>query len=200
MKFIKTGKRKIRIMRAGGLFLVLLALFSLATVAWAHQNVTIGDYTVEYGWANEPAVAGQPNAVVINIAPVKASTGSPSEANIDVSGLKIEAVYGGQTKALELQPLGENTSGQFVAPITPTRPGKYTIHLSGTLGATSFNNDVVPEEVQPPDVVQFPVLAAAGSDPSSASTGIWLGIAGVVLGAAGTILGLVALLRKPARN
>jgi len=197
-----------------GLTLVILLTLSLVTVAWAHQNVTIGDYVVEYGWVNEPAVAGQPNAVVINISPINpaptptpdanaATAAQPADANIDISGLKIQAAFGGQTKPLTLQPLGENTPGQFIAPMTPMRPGKYTFLLSGTIGKTPFNNDVTPEEVNTSDLVQFPVVdPPSGTSAGSPSLGLagWLGIAGIVLGAVGTLLGIMALTRKSAKE
>jgi len=152
---------------------------------------------VEYGWVSEPAVSGQPNAVVINI-----SSSASQDKNVDVSGLKIQAVYGGQSKVLTLQPLGENTPGQFIAPITPTRPGKYTVHLEGSIGSTQFNTDVQPEEVQTADVVQFPPLEAgqlANANPALGLPG-WLGIAGIVLGLIAIAIGAVALARKPGRS
>jgi hypothetical protein len=176
---------------------LVVGIFALPRTVLAHQTVTVGDYAVEYGWVNEPAVAGQPNAVVINVTAPK----SP-DAAVDVSGLTVQAVYGGQNKLLALQPLGENTPGQYIAPMTPTRPGKYTIHLGGTIGATTFNTDVQPEEVQTADVVQFPVAAAGelANANSSAPLPDWLPIAGIVLGVVGTALGILALTRKPARS
>jgi hypothetical protein len=182
-----------------GTFVVALAcalilLLGVSQVALAHETVKVGDYDVEYGWVNEPAIVGQPNAVVINIAAEGAS-----DAEIDVSGLTIQAAYGGQTRALTLQPLGEDTPGQFIAPMTPMKAGQYTIHLGGSIGTTSFNNDVVPEEVMTADVVQFPADTgpAATAGAPFGLTG-WLAVAGLVLGALGTVLGLVALSRRPA--
>ena len=194
---------------------VLIGLLVITQTASAHETITVGDYDVEYGWVNEPAIVGQPNAVVINItAHAASSSASPTTmatdtgvssaqvANIDISAMRIQAVYGGQTKALALQPLGENTPGQFIAPMTPMRPGKYTIHLGGSIGSTAFNTDVVPEEVMTADVVQFPsdTSQAAGAAGSSGNTSGWLAIAGLVLGALGTILGVIALIRKPAKG
>jgi hypothetical protein len=194
---------------------VLVGLLVITRPALAHETITVGDYDVEYGWVNEPAIVGQPNDVVINISvhaatgsdsatPVATGTGASSAqpANIDTSALTIQAMYGGQTKALALQPLGENTPGQFVAPMTPMRAGKYTVHLGGNIGSTTFNTDVVPEEVMTADVVQFPAItsSAAGAASSSGGSADWLGIAGLVLGALGTILGVIALTRKPAKG
>jgi len=184
---------------AFALVILLIALLAITRPASAHETITVGDYDVEYGWVNEPAIVGQPNAVVINISTHAAS----SEASpIDTSALTIQAMYGGQTKVLALQPLGEDTPGQFIAPMTPMRAGKYTIHLGGNIGSTAFNTDVVPEEIMTADVVQFPADAspAAGASSPSGGSASWPGIAGLVLGALGTILGVIALTRKPAKG
>ena len=143
--------------------------------------------TVEYGWLSEPAVVGQPNAVVINI-----TSNISSTAEIDTSALVIQVVFGPQNKQLTLQPLGEDTPGQFIAPITPMLPGVYTVHLGGNIGTTAFNTDVQPEEVKTADVVQFPAADPPSASSTTGSLGLagWLGIAGIVLGGFGTVLGL----------
>jgi len=191
-------KKQIRILMV---LMLLAALLAFPTIAFAHQTVTIGDYNVEYGWVNEPAVVGQPNAVVINITPKSFdASGGAQPPDQDVSAMTIMATYGGQTKMLTLQPLAENTPGQFIAPMTPMRAGAYTFHLGGKLGTTSFNNDVTPEEVKTADIVQFPVLdPSASAAPSITIWGI-LSIAGVILGAVGTVLGLMLMTRKPAKG
>ncbi len=69
-------KKQVRVLMV---LMLLVALLAFPTIAFAHQTVTVGDYNVEYGWVNEPAVVGQPNAVVINITPkdFAASGGAP---------------------------------------------------------------------------------------------------------------------------
>lgn len=194
-------KSKIRILIV---IMLLAALLAFPQIAWAHQTATVGDYNVEYGWVNEPAVVGQPNAVVINVTPKGFSSGSNTQPpDQDVSAFTTTAVFGGQSKVLALQPLGESTPGQFIAPITPMRPGVYTIHLGGKIGTTDFNNDVTPEEVKTADVVQFPVLdTSMAPTPATSAINVWglLAVAGVVLGAIGTVLGLMLLTRKPSKE
>jgi hypothetical protein len=194
----KIMKSQIRILIV---IMLLAALLVFPQIVFAHQTVTVGDYNVEYGWVNEPAVVGQPNAVVINITPKDfAASGGAQPPDQDVSAMTIMAMYGGQTKMLTLQPLAENTPGQFIAPITPMRAGAYTMHLGGKIGTTSFNNDVTPEEVKTSDVVQFPVLdTTASAAPAITIWGI-LSIAGVLLGAVGTVLGLMLMMRKPSKG
>jgi hypothetical protein len=185
---------------------LLGGFFMLPGTASAHTTIIVGKYAVEIGWVNEPPIAGQPNDVVVNVAgaPIEgstpvagAATAQISPDSIDVSKLVVTVEYGGQSKQLTIQPLGEDTPGHYVAPMTPTRAGIYNIHLSGMVGDAVIDKDVQPEEVQLPDIVTFPRLPA---DQSSSSSGLglagWLGIAGVVLGAIGAISGLVALTRK----
>ncbi len=113
----------------GGL-LAIIALVLNFQLAFAHESITVGDYTIEVGWLSEPPIVGQQNAIVVN---VSTSDGQPVE---DVSGLTVAVSYGGQNKTLTLQPLGEDTPGQFIAPILPTIPGQYTLNLGGKLGDT----------------------------------------------------------------
>jgi hypothetical protein len=118
--------------------------------------------------------------------------------DVDVSNLKVEVTYGGETKTLALQPLGENTPGQFIAPLTPTRAGQFTVRLSGKLDQTDITAvEVQPEEVQPVDIVAFPKTAESESeDAGGLGLAGWLGIGGIVLGLAGVVLGGLALARR----
>jgi hypothetical protein len=185
---------------------LLGSFFMLPGTASAHTTIIVGKYAVEIGWVNEPPVAGQPNDVVVNVAGAPGEGATPaagpaptqiSPASIDVSGLVVTVEYGGQSKQLTLQPLGEDTPGQYIASMTPTRAGIYTIHLSGKVGDTAIDNDVQPEEVQTPDIVQFPRLNSGQSNSSGGlSLAGWLGLGGLVLGAIGAVSGLVALTRK----
>lgn len=191
--------------------LALLAMLLVPLVASAHQTTTDAGFAIEYGWVNEPVIINQPNAVVINITPVVTGTTTTTDTtatppDVDVSGLVIEASYGGQTKKLALQPLAENTPGQFVAPMMPTVAGAYTIQLSGKIDGKDIQTiQVQPEEAQTPDVVQFPKAADAtgaltaqlAAVQAQAGTNQLIAIAGVVLGIVGIAVGVFALMRKP---
>src|SRR6266540_1919030 len=135
----------------------LIALVLNFQLVLAHESVTVGDYTLAIGWMNEPPIVGQQNAIVVNVFNTSSGNEVPVE---DVSGLTVNISYGGQSKTLTLQPLGEDTPGQFIAPILPTVPGQYTITLGGKLGDTDVNNvEVEPEKVRPSDSLQFPSVA-----------------------------------------
>ncbi len=173
---------------------LLLTMLLAPAIVSAHETIQVNGYDVDYGWLNEPVIAGQANAIVLNISkPAAAAT-----ADVDVSNLKVEVIYGGETKALTLQPLGEATKGQYMAPLTPTRAGQFTVRLSGKIDQTDITPvEVQPEEVQPVDVVAFP-KAEDDEDSDSDALGLagWLGIGGIVLGLAGVAMGGLALARR----
>jgi hypothetical protein len=171
----------------GAGLLAIVALVLNFQLAFAHESITIGDYTVEVGWLSEPPIVGQQNGIVVNVS--KTSDAQPVE---DVSSLTVTVSYGGQEKALTLQPLGEDTPGQFVAPVLPTVPGKYTVKLGGTLGDTAVNTEVEPEEVEPADTLQFPSAASAQQ---STDLGVlnWLIYISLLIGLIALILGVMAL-------
>lgn len=167
--------------------LAVLALVLNFQPVLAHESITVGDYTVEIGWMNEPPIVGQQNAIVVNVSTT--SDGKPVE---DVSALTVAVSYGGQDKTLTLQPLGEDTPGQFVAPILPTIPGQYTIRLGGMLGATAVNTEVEPEEVQPADTLQFPSVQAPQEDTELGVLN-WLIYLSLLIGMIALILSVMAL-------
>ena len=87
----------------------------------------------------------------------------------------------------------------------PTVAGTYTIQLSGKIDSNAIDTiQVMPEEAQTPDVVQFPQAADANAAVASqlaaaqsrANTAQTIAIVGVLLGLVGTAVGVYALMRK----
>ncbi len=185
----------------------LLALFALILtfgIALAHTTVHVGNYDIEVGWVNEPPVIGQRNAVVVNVSDTTAT-----DKAVDVSKLTVNVNYGGQTKTLELQPLSEDTSNQYIAPILPTIAGQYSIHLGGKLDDTDVNVDVQPEEVVSSDTLAFPSAAAGSQGQGQRGGGFggggfnggfglttWLSGGALLVAVVALVLGIVAM-RKP---
>jgi hypothetical protein len=173
--------------------LAMIAFLTSYQTVLAHEHITVGDYEIEIGWANEPPVAGQANGIAISVSDTSSAEAQPVE---DVSSLTVGVSYGGQSKTLTLEPLGEDTPGQFVAPILPTVPGQYTVILGGKLGETTFvDAQVEPEEVATADTIQFPALADSGQ---SAELGMmnWLIYVSLLVGLIALVLGVMGL-RKP---
>jgi hypothetical protein len=167
--------------------LAIVALVLNFQLAFAHESITVGDYTLEIGWLSEPPIVGQQNAIIVNV-----STTSDEQPVEDVSALTVTISYGGLDKTLTLQPLGEDTPGQFVAPLFPTVAGQYTVKLGGTLGDTAVDAEVEPEEVEPADTLQFP---SAASTQQNTDLGMmnWLIYLSLLIGLIALILGVMAL-------
>ena len=172
--------------------LAMIALLTSYQAVLAHETITVGDYELEIGWVEEPPIVGQQNAILVIVSDISAGEAQPVE---DVSSLTVTVSYGGQSKELTLQPLGEDTPGQFMAPILPTVPGEYTITLGGQLGDTAVDAEVIPEEVESADTLQFPGVE---SSEQSADLGMmnWLIYLSLLVGLIALVLGVMAL-RKP---
>ena len=170
---------------------LILLVFNFQ-LAFAHEPVTVGNYELEVGWLTEPPIVGQQNAIVVIVSDTSSGEAQPVE---DVSSLTVTVSYGGQSKLLTLQPLGEDTPGQFIAPILPTIPGKYTISLGGKLGDTDVKADVEPEEIQPADTLQFPVV----DTPQKGASADWLVWLSMLIGLIGVGVGVTALRKASMR-
>ncbi len=160
-------------------------VFSVRTAS-AHTTIHVGNYDVEIGWVDEPPIVGQRNAIVVNV-----SNTTNTSAQIDISKLTVDVTYGGQTKTLILQPLSEDTTNQYIAPILPTIPGQYTVQLRGQLDTTNISRDVTPEEVVTDDALAFPNVNTTQQN-SSMNWSEWLSIIGLIAGLAGLILAVLA--------
>ena len=171
-------------------FLALIVLAANFQSVLAHEEITIGEYTLEIGWLSEPPVVGQQNAIVVNV-----MTSADQQPVENVSGLTVAVSYGGQEKQLTLQPLGEDTPGQFSAPLIPTVPGEYTIELGGTLGDTAVDANVQPEEVGAADTLQFPNPAAPEESAAPGMSG-WLVYLSLLIGVIALVVGILALRRQ----
>lgn len=169
--------------------LALIALLTSYQTVLAHEHITVGDYELEIGWVEEPPIVGQQNAILLIVSDTSGGEAQPVE---DVSSLTVTISYGGQSKELTLQPAGEDTPGQFMAPILPTVQGEYTIILSGQLGDTAVDAEVQPEEVLSADTLQFPSVESSAQ---SADLGMmnWLIYLSLLVGLIALVLAVMAL-------
>ena len=142
------------------IFIAFLAAWCLGRpeTALAHKIITVGDYdyTIRISWLNEPALAGEKNAVLLEI--VDGNTGKMVTA---IPALYAAITVGGRKRDLQLNPLGENSPGQFAADVIPTVRGVYTLQLRGLLGTDRVDADVDMDEVEDPGPLQFPEPSAS---------------------------------------
>ena len=163
-----------------GLF-AFLAILLNSQPALAHEGITVGDYEIVVGWVSEPPIAGQMNAIEIHVSDTSSGTEEPVE---DVSSLTLTISYGGQEKTLVLESVGEDSPGQFIAPILPTTAGEYEVIFGGTLGDTEVEAETHVQEVQPADTLSFPIVDSAQPERTSFALTDWLAVAGLLTGLA----------------
>lgn len=103
--------------------------------AQAHVLKDFGQYSVALGWSVEPTYFGQVNAVQV-VVKDKAGKAVTDLADGD---LKVVVSIGGQDSSpLSLdnkfdEDTGLGITGDYEAPLTPTTPGDYTFHLTGSI-------------------------------------------------------------------
>ncbi|HEX5500416.1 MAG TPA: hypothetical protein VFX03_14355 [Thermomicrobiales bacterium] len=199
-----------RARRATGLtlvLLVLLALLALPMAASAHASVDVGggEYTMEFGFLNEPAYLGQPNGLFLEVRKYASGGAQPVE---NLAGtLKAEVGKDGKTMPLTLVPQ-EDQPGVYTASFFPTATGDYTFHVFGTIEGEKVDESMTSspttfDPVQPIATAEFPVQTpdvaslqqTAASAEAAASTARTFGIAGIVLGAIGIVVGAFGLAR-----
>jgi hypothetical protein len=101
----------------------------------AHVLKDFGPYSVALGWSVEPTYVGQVNAVQVV---VKDKQGK-AVTDLADGDLKVVVSNGGQdSAALSLnnkfdEDTGLGIAGDYEAPLTPTAPGDYTFHLTGSI-------------------------------------------------------------------
>ena len=156
-------------------------------LALAHESVTAGDYEIEVGWLNEPPIVGEKNAITLHVSDTSGGGETPVE---DITSLTVSISYGGQRKILTFQPLGEDTPGEFMAPILPTVPGEYEVIFEGILGDTAVEAKTHVEEVQPIDTLAFPAGDSSGLSRGAPDWLVWLSL---LIGLIGVGLGVTAL-------
>lgn len=190
----------------------VLAL-ATATPALAHERRTVGGYQLVVGWGDEPVYSGAENSVQVS---VSEAGGGPPVTDLGDT-LKIELIKGADRTTL---PLVANfrvgafgTPGDYRAWVTPTRPGTYTVHLSGTIRGQvvdeSFTSSPTTfDDVEDATASEFPVkdpstgqlaarldreIARLERRAATAGDARTLAVVGVLAGGLGIAVGAAAL-------
>jgi hypothetical protein len=143
---------------------VLLVTLLAAPAALAHTEQHIGDFHALIGWVNEPALAGQPNAVQLTLS----DHDENPVTDVGPDDIKVVVSTGGvDSAALPLTPAlvvdeGFGTPGEYDADLIPSARGDYTFHFMGTLHDTSVDLTVTsgPETfaaIEASSDLEFPV-------------------------------------------
>jgi hypothetical protein len=153
----------------------MLAVFTGAASASAHEERKIGKYNVEVGFGDEPAYAGERNSVVMFL------HDSGDKPVVDLGdSLKVDVTQGAagtagddsQKLSLTMQPTfevgGDGTPGDYRAWFIPTAPGPYTFHFTGNIKGQKVDekfssSPTTFDEVQDPAQVEFPEKDPTGA-------------------------------------
>lgn len=140
-----------------------LLLVGWARPAAAHVDVDVADgqYVMEVGFRDEPALLGQPNAVYIHVA--KYATGGAQPVDGLAGSLQAEVSRDGQTKTLPFVPMGD---GSYEAAFVPSATGDYTFRVFGEIDGAAIDESVTSgpqtfNSVEPLTALSFPAAADA---------------------------------------
>jgi hypothetical protein len=142
---------------------LMLSLFSAPIVA-AHGHTVVGNFHVVIGWANEPALVGQPNAIQLFLS----DHDEKPITDLAADAMSVVVSTAGQdSQRMTLSPAfdveeGFGTPGEYSAEIIPTAPGEYTFHFTGKVGDAGFDvsmtsGDETFDGVVAPADLEFPV-------------------------------------------
>jgi hypothetical protein len=138
---------------------ILIFLFSVGfsmQLVYGHTEIKVGNYTIEAGWSNEPALINNLNEIVISVVE------NDSPVRNAMKDLFISINYGGINKKLNFIP-SEESAGLYLADIIPSKLGTYSLNLKGAIGTQSINNDIPIEEVEDAKKLTFPVSEGSTS-------------------------------------
>lgn len=126
-----------RLLRGLSLLATVALALALGVSAAAHEQRQVGPYTLEVGWRDEPALAGLPNAVEVEIREGATGHGVDGLAKT----LVVSVSFGGSSAVFvpELRSLGAADPGHYTADVIPTAEGDYRFRLQGTIGTQEVN-------------------------------------------------------------
>ncbi len=183
-----------KIIRSIFTILAILILGLPVTVASAHGSTKVGDYQVEIGFINEPALQDEPNGLDLRVK--NAVTNKPITGL--ENSLQAELIFGASKKALKIEPM-EGQDGAYTAFFIPTRLGDYTWHIFGKIentpaDITMTSSPTTFASVEPQGSYSFPVREPSVDDlRAELQRARVTAIVGIVIGALGLLLGIVAL-------
>ncbi len=157
------------------MFAMVAVILTLAPAgaAMAHGDAKHGDLEMAIGFGTEPAYSGQPNSVQL----ILVRDGQPV-TDLKAGDMTVEVTYAEETsEPMDLEPdffvengqLVFGEAGDYRAWFTPSQPGKYRFHFTGTVDGEEVDETMTsgPEtfaEVQDLSASEFPAVNAPSGD------------------------------------
>lgn len=152
----------------------VLAVFTGAGPASAHEERKVGKYMLAVGFGDEPAYAGTKNSVQMFLHDAKtdkAITDLGDTLKVDITQGSGSATDDSQKLTMNMEPnfeVGESgTPGDYRAFFIPTAPGTYTFHLTGTIKGQKVDEKFTSgpqtfSDADDPSQVEFPAKEPSG--------------------------------------
>ena len=132
-------------------FLFLFDFFNTESI-YAHNEIKIGNYTIEAGWEEEPPLVNILNNIVVYVFE------NESPLRNAMKDLSVNISYGGMSKELSFVP-SEESLGLYLAHIIPSKLGSYSLTLKGNINTQNIDNDIPLEDIEDTKNITFPIIA-----------------------------------------
>jgi hypothetical protein len=156
----------------------------------------VGPYELTVGWREEPPLVGELNALFLGV-------------EYSTNGTPVEGAHQFLAAVLTSGPASLNATlrpqfgqpGVYTFDVIPTREGRYSVRITGSLYGTSVDVNVQLEDVTARSTVEFPVqeptaleleIALDRVNAESSTLRAQLGLA-LAVAVAGTVIGTVGL-------
>lgn len=138
------------------LILVIAALATGLSSAYAHVTVHVGPYEIEAGWREEPPLVNQQNAIVYKI------TEDGNGVLNAFRDMTATVKSGAASKQLDI--LSDVRIGHYYSKIIPTQMGPITIELKGKIRDVPIDQQIQIEDVESINMLAFPPVSAGSQD------------------------------------
>jgi hypothetical protein len=162
---------------AGALALVLIG----GLPAGAHEHRGVAGHEVVVGWLDEPTFAGFKNGVQV-LVNEPAGPGEAEGPPVEDADLQVEILFGGRDAQESMGPMplepAFGSPGEYTAAVIPTRPGRYTFHITGAIDDEGDTDEFFTSgpdtfsDVEDPTELEFPVQDPSNGQLADAVTGL----------------------------
>lgn len=164
--------------------LAVLAIGVLGTpgLAAAHETTAVNGYAILFGGADEPVITGERMWLEVRI--TDSETEEPVTDLEDDLTMAVQRPFGNDTFELEVSSkFGQ--PGWYEAAVIFTKPGTYTVYLSGSIDGTAFETSFQ-KQVRNASKLKYPQPTPDSESGVTMDASMGFGI-GVVVAAVGMI-------------
>ena len=172
-----------------------------AASASAHGHVMVGDYELEIGFRNEPALQDELNGLELAVQNTK--TSGPVTGLEDT--LQAEIIFGASSRVLKIEPVPDE-DGAYTAAFIPSEVGDYTWHIFGKIEDTPVDVSMTSSPTTFDSVGPRGDLSFPGEEASLTELRLQVqraretAVVAIVVGGIGLLLGIISLVMAATRG